>query len=88
MVIFLLYILYILSVGLSSAASIRARQIRFIDINPSHPAAPVSMHGRFSRRNIVEGAGRHDRSGTIARGMRHWAIAAAADLPGEAFGFG
>jgi hypothetical protein len=65
--------------------SICTRQIRFVDLHPAHPAAPVAVRQWFSRRHIIERAGGNNHTLAIARGVRNRAIALAADLSREAF---
>lgn len=65
--------------------SICTRQIRFIDLRPAHPAAPVAVRRWFSRRHIIERAGGNNHTLAVARGVGNRAIAVAADLPREAF---
>lgn len=70
---------------LGSFSSIRARQIRFVDLNPAHPAAPVTMGRWLPRRYIVEGARGDNGSLAVARGMRNRTVTVAANLSREAF---
>lgn len=65
--------------------SIRARQIRFVDLYPAHPAAPVAVRRWFSRRHIIERAGGNNHTLAVTRCVGNRAIAVAADLPREAF---
>jgi hypothetical protein len=75
----------VLGANLAGCYSICTRQIRFVDLHPAYPAAPVAVRRRFARRHIIERAGGNNHTLAIARGVRNRAIAVAADLPREAF---
>jgi hypothetical protein len=70
---------------LGGFSSIRARQIRFVDLHPVHPAAPVAVGCWFPRWYIVESAGRDNGPLAVARGVRNWTITVAANLPRKTF---
>src|SRR5215475_3856672 len=61
--------------------SIRARQLRLVDLHPTHPAAPVTMNRRFSRWDVIQRPRRHQRPRAVPRGVGDRAITVAANLP-------
>ena len=71
--------------GTGRFSSIRAWQVRFVDLHPTDPTAPVAVGGRFTWRYIVEGARGNNGSLAVARGMRNRTVAVAANLSREAF---
>src|SRR3990172_593621 len=64
---------------------IRAGQAGFVSLRPTHPAAPVAVRRRLSRRHIVECPRRNDSALAVARDMRHRTITSAANLARETF---
>jgi len=59
----------------------------FVYGGPDNPAAPITMSGRFAPRVVVERAGGNDELFAGAGLVRHWAIAALADLSSKASRF-
>src|SRR3990170_2430944 len=62
---------------------IRAQQGGLVSLHPTHPAAPMAVYRRLSRRHIVQSSTRNDETLAVARAMRHRTVAVAANLPRE-----
>src|SRR3990170_6259025 len=50
---------------------IRAQQVGLVGLNPTHPAAPMAVYRRISRRYIVQRSARNDDALAVTRAMRH-----------------